>query len=655
MSKFKYIKGNLRRGDFIRSILTDTSPYEAPLIVSNDGFYNNLTNIDSFNSSNVSLISELITNNKENYTIPYRYTITKDEISVRRLSLIHPASQFEMAKFYKKYDSLICHFASRSPFSIRFPSKVGSTFFFSTPIADANKYRNNKIDTADLDKFVRNPASYFAYSGFDRLYKFYGSGAFVRLEKRFPLMSLMDISKCFDSIYTHSVSWAIKDPENSKKNTAASSFGNEFDKLMQSSNYSETNGICIGPEISRIFAEIILQKVDVDIIQEAKNEGIIFGRDFSCKRYVDDYIIFCNTDVQKQKLIGIVSHCLSQFNLHLNNQKLQHFSRPFLTPKSHIVNATRNRLARLFETIVELGGQNLLLPKRILRPGAFVKSFISSIKSGCFEEDANYDMVANYVISSLCKRVERLIRDFDEAINHDSGLIDLYPNSISALMELVFFFYTVNPTVASSYNVSRAIVLSSRFISEKHPSHLKKIATQIQMWVNEFIKSSSYLKRSSPRSKVPIELLNVLIASSELGNYNSVNEKWLIDNVISVDHIEYFSIISCLYYIKEKDNFSGLRNQIEEKIGKILNGCVNVKRSAHDAQLALDVLSCPYLSTKLRRKILTEIRKICGLPKRTNAELDIDLAELRDKPWFVQWETLDMMAMIRKKELSAVY
>ena len=34
---------------------------------------------------------------------------------------------------------------------------------------------------------------------------------------------------------------------------------------MQRLNYNETNGIVIGPEFSRIFAEIILQRVDKEV------------------------------------------------------------------------------------------------------------------------------------------------------------------------------------------------------------------------------------------------------------------------------------------------------------------------------------------------------------------------------------------------------
>ena len=46
-----------------------------------------------------------------------------------------------------------------------------------------------------------------------------------------------DVSKCFYNIYTHSVTWAVKDKESAKRNSGESSFENRFDKVMQLANY----------------------------------------------------------------------------------------------------------------------------------------------------------------------------------------------------------------------------------------------------------------------------------------------------------------------------------------------------------------------------------------------------------------------------------
>ena len=61
---------------------------------------------------------------------------------------------------------------------------------------------------------------------------------------------------------------------------------------MQSSNWRETHGIPIGSEFSRIFAEIIFQRIDNNIMQEINKR---FEQhkfiDYRIYRYVDDFFI----------------------------------------------------------------------------------------------------------------------------------------------------------------------------------------------------------------------------------------------------------------------------------------------------------------------------------------------------------------------------
>ncbi|MFN8135210.1 MAG: hypothetical protein U0Z17_08290 [Bacteroidales bacterium] len=56
------------------------------------------------------------------------------------------------------------------------------------------------------------------------------------------------------------------------------------------------NGIVVGPEISRIFAEIILQNVDINVLNILEKEGRKYEVDYEARRYVDDYFIFSNDE-----------------------------------------------------------------------------------------------------------------------------------------------------------------------------------------------------------------------------------------------------------------------------------------------------------------------------------------------------------------------
>ena len=68
--------------------------------------------------------------------------------------------------------------------------------------------------------------------------------------------------------------------------------GDAFDEMMQSLNARETNGIVIGPEFSRIFAEIILQNIDEKVENELRRRKINNKVNYECYRYVDDYFLF---------------------------------------------------------------------------------------------------------------------------------------------------------------------------------------------------------------------------------------------------------------------------------------------------------------------------------------------------------------------------
>ncbi|MGN6537638.1 MAG: antiviral reverse transcriptase Drt3b, partial [Mesorhizobium sp.] len=470
----------------------------------------------------------------------------------------------------------------------------------------------------------------------------------------FPHMTLMDISKCFSSIYTHSISWAVKGTEHTKDNLRAMSFSSEFDKLMQRMNYNETNGICIGPEVSRIFAEMILNAVDRDIEREAHRRGFKNGIDYECRRYVDDYILFSrNLDISDE-LYRITEETLSNYNLHLNETKLQRYNRPFLTPKSHTINSAKVRLQKFFESVTtKVSGR--LVPTKIHRPDALVRSLVSTIKSGCYEEGVGYDMVANYVIASLVKRIERLCGDFSEVKSDPSISTDLYAPLLSRLLEAVFFFYTVEPTVPSSFHVGRAVLVIWRFIKTELPDEAPSISVQMQRWVSQLARQHGDSNDISHRSTLPIEFLNVIIAAAEVDQFQRVSGEMLEKFIFNPDREDYFSLVSCLFYIKDEDEYKEIRHRIAKKILKILGDCSGALYKAHDAHLAMDTICCPFLPMHTRVKVLGKMRQACSLPNRTRIELEADVTEIAQTPWFVQWQGLDILNMIRKKELSAVY
>ena len=87
-------------------------------------------------------------------------------------------------------------------------------------------------------------------------------------------------------------------------------------------NYRETNGICIGPEVSRIFAEMIFSEIDVRVIEGLARNGMKWKTDFEFRRYVDDFYVFAQDEDSANQVMGAVQQELQKFNLHLNFEKV---------------------------------------------------------------------------------------------------------------------------------------------------------------------------------------------------------------------------------------------------------------------------------------------------------------------------------------------
>ncbi|MDE6012647.1 MAG: RNA-directed DNA polymerase [Prevotella sp.] len=180
-----------------------------------------------------------------------------------------------------------------------------------------------------------NLKTFFSYKRYTNIYKFYEDYRYQRAEKKFAHLLKMDVQKCFDSIYTHSIAWAISGGVDIYKDTFGGKFdgsvGAFWDKMMQEMNYNETNGIVIGPECSRIFAEVIMQHIDHMVEQQMLVKGYRNKVDYECYRYVDDYFFFYNDDTIRTEAELLFQSYLKEFKLSLSQEKNKVIDRPFVT------------------------------------------------------------------------------------------------------------------------------------------------------------------------------------------------------------------------------------------------------------------------------------------------------------------------------------
>ncbi len=122
-----------------------------------------------------------------------------------------------------------------------------------------------------------------------------------------------DISTCFPSIYTHSLSWALHTKRKAKKERNDLSLaGNLLDKVTQGIKDGQTNGLLIGPHSSNILAEIVLTCVDSLLVK---------GGYQRVTRHIDDYRFYARTHKDAESFVRDLGLALRDFELSLNEKK----------------------------------------------------------------------------------------------------------------------------------------------------------------------------------------------------------------------------------------------------------------------------------------------------------------------------------------------
>ncbi|NTJ41242.1 RNA-directed DNA polymerase [Agrobacterium larrymoorei] len=129
-----------------------------------------------------------------------------------------------------------------------------------------------------------------------------------------------DIRAFFHSIYTHAIPWAIYGKNWAKTNRGYQHYGNLIDLLFRNCQDGQTIGLPVGPDTSRLIAEVIASAVD----QALREKIAISSQDAS--RYIDDYTLSAPNGESGDALIAALRQAASYFELELNNDKSAVFS-----------------------------------------------------------------------------------------------------------------------------------------------------------------------------------------------------------------------------------------------------------------------------------------------------------------------------------------
>lgn len=648
-------KNTIKRSDYNRVLITETLPYETPIIFSNEGLLERINTMDSAPSFHKTLLINLVTEPSSaiKCTQPYQYKVRKNSLEYRRLALLHPSSQWKIREFYQEHEKLILHYCSRSVATIRAPDSIATTFYSKGSWENIYQYKEGSVASAMLDGYAKHTPSFFAYKGHDRLYKFFSSTDYYHLEKQFSIQMTLDVSKCFDSIYTHSVSWATKEKEFTKNNLETRSFGDDFDRTIRHGNHNETNGIPIGPEVSRIFSEVIFQQIDRDVIHKLNDQK--YGIDYAFRRYVDDVYIFARTPAIAQEVYAVYADALMSFNLHANASKATLLRRPFSTKKSLLIFAASNEANLFFEKFLEKEGADRLVPKLIFSPLRLTKSFINAVKFLCSSNEVGYDDVASFLTAAVTERVKRLV---NIACKEEAGRLDAssYTSAIRVLAEVAFFLYSVAPSVSASYKLSTTIILFIRFSRKHLSSGQEDISHKLyELITSLFIDECHNQKSVKVAGFIHLEFLNILLAARELGEDYLIPEEIIRNLFIENNNLTYFTISSCLFYIRDEPRYEKTRKELIAKIKEKLSNLNHIFVDSEKAHIFLDAIGCPYIPKKIRQNWIRAMSQRLGLGTLSQDEVTALAEETKALHWQVNWADIDLLNSLEKKELKRAY
>lgn len=683
MSK-KMKKSSFMKSNKFAPLISDVLPYETPIRFSNTDFYKTIRSeyeqitkkyhyakskgldcheipksVTNFFIKDYlpQAVQNVLCYNK--YTIPYNYKIKHGERDFRQMTLLHPIAQCEVCDFYEKYQDLIIYNTSKSKFSLRYPIKVSKIVHKQLPDnkikllkawEDANSSQTvdvseTVIEDNDINEISDLLSTYFVYKKYTHLFKFYESFEYISNEKRFKYLVKLDIARFFNSLYTHSIEWAIKDKEYIKNNLNnyknKENFGKSFDELMRISNYKETSGIPIGAEVSRIFAEIIMQDIDIKL-EKTLNEIKIY--DFKIYRYVDDYFIFYNEEKDYEKIHLLLKAELQKYSLFLNETKTAKFERPFITNQT----LAKQKIKYLIETFLNSyylidDNSKLVFNKRneIKSSSWFLTKFRILLK----ETNVLPIEVSHFVLSQVQRK---LIFVFKKILNKEyiinETLIELY---LSNLIDIIFYIYSISENASTSYKLYKTnyfIIEISKLINNRIFNNIEDKIRQETFMILEVIENK--------KNKILVEQLDIITLVQKL---ESANKKYQIDknklkhifDFNEKSEISYFEIVILLDYIKNENKFIEIKNCILEILEKKFNIEKPLLR-AENFMLFFDLIKSPYLTENDKKKIL-------GYVGINSKEVNL-INEINKKKWFYDWgKEISIKELLEVKEWTSTY
>lgn len=223
--------------------------------------------------------------------LPATYNASKRGLGRRTFSFVHPETIHDLAKFSSERWEQCQEFFDRTPFSISKPRYLEK----GNRAIEISSYK--ELEVARLNRLAH-----------------------------YRYIAKTDISRFYHSIYTHAIPWAFHGKSVAKadrNSNSAKVFFNRADHILRCGQDGQTVGIPVGPDTSRILAEVVATAIDLEFNKHCD------APDFDLVRHVDDVWIGTHTQADAERVLWKYREAIREFELDVNESKTCIYSSDF--------------------------------------------------------------------------------------------------------------------------------------------------------------------------------------------------------------------------------------------------------------------------------------------------------------------------------------
>lgn len=169
------------------------------------------------------------------------------------------------------------------------------------------------------------------------------------------------------------------------------------------------------------------------------------------------------------------------------------------------------------------------------------------------------------IIRYFKKSIVKILKD-EKVIKEKEKML----NFLLMYFDILFFSYSLNINANTTFKVSQIIVLVCKYLAQMDDELRHAICSKIFKDA-DFVLTNN--QRKSKLNDTNVETLNLIIALKYLGKEYLLSEKRLLElfelkQTDGFSRLNYFQIITLLYYFENIDLYNGIKANLENEVVK---------------------------------------------------------------------------------------